>query len=194
MFAFGLLVAAFMSPYANHRTDRWGGSLENRLRFPLAVIDAVRARTGRDVVVGLRIPGDELVPGGLDRAQMREIAQRFDATGQIDYLNVIAGNNLERFARIRHWPPTPAPHGLFAELAAGIKRVVTVPVICVGRVNDPESLRHHPHLRRIEIGSPTGAISYPSPAALHAGAPRRYGPVPALGEHTEKIRKEFGGG
>jgi 2,4-dienoyl-CoA reductase-like NADH-dependent reductase (Old Yellow Enzyme family) len=44
LFAFGLLVAAFMSPYANHRTDRWGGSLENRLRFPLAVIDAVRAR------------------------------------------------------------------------------------------------------------------------------------------------------
>src|SRR5919108_165630 len=137
LFAFGLLVAAFMSPYANHRTDRWGGSLENRLRFPLAVLDAVRARAGRDFVVGLRIPGDELVPGGLDRAHMLEIAQRFDATGQIDYLNVIAGNNLERFARIRHWPPTPAPHGLFAELAAGIKRVVTVPVFCVGRVTDP---------------------------------------------------------
>ena len=137
LFAFGLLVAAFMSPYANHRTDRWGGSLENRLRFPLAVIDAVRARAGRDFVVGLRIPGDELVPGGLDRAHMLEIAQRFDATGQIDYLNVIAGNNLERFARIRHWPPTPAPHGLFVELAAGIKRVVTVPVFCVGRVTDP---------------------------------------------------------
>ncbi len=63
--------------------------------------------------------------------------------------------------------------------------------IAFGRVNDPESLRHHPHLRRIEIGSPTGPISHPSPAALHAGAPRRYGPVPALGEHTEKIRKEF---
>src|SRR5712691_10479887 len=45
--------------------------------------------------------------------------------------------------------------------------------IAFGRVNDPESLRHHPHLRRIEIGSPTGAISHPSPAALHAGAPRR---------------------
>src|SRR5262249_41259898 len=66
--------------------------------------------------------------------------------------------------------------------------------IAFGRVNDPESLRHHPHLRRITIGSPTGAVSSPSPAALWSGAPRRYGPVPAVGEHSEKVWKEFGGG
>jgi formyl-CoA transferase len=63
--------------------------------------------------------------------------------------------------------------------------------IAFGRVNDPASLRHHPHLRRITIGSPTGPVSYPAPAAQRSGAPRRYGPVPALGEHSEKIRKEF---
>jgi itaconate CoA-transferase len=66
--------------------------------------------------------------------------------------------------------------------------------IAFGRVNDPESLRHHPHLRRITIGSPTGPVSYPAPAALRSGEPRQYGPIPALGEHSEKIRKEFGGG
>jgi formyl-CoA transferase len=66
--------------------------------------------------------------------------------------------------------------------------------IAFGRVNDPESLRHHPHLRRIAIGSPTGPLSYPAPAALWSGAPRDYGPIPALGEHSDKIRKEFGGG
>ena len=66
--------------------------------------------------------------------------------------------------------------------------------IAFGRVSDPESLRHHPHLRRITIGSPTGPVSYPAPAALWSGAPRRYGAVPALGEHGEKVRKEFGGG
>ena len=65
--------------------------------------------------------------------------------------------------------------------------------IAFGRVNDPESLRHHPHLRRITIGSPTGPVSYPAPAALRSGEPRQYGPIPALGEHSEKIRKEFGG-
>ena len=66
--------------------------------------------------------------------------------------------------------------------------------IAFGRVNDPESLRHHPHLRRITIGSPTGPLSYPAPAPLRSGEPRHYGPVPALGEHSDKIRKEFGGG
>jgi len=66
--------------------------------------------------------------------------------------------------------------------------------IAFGRVSDPEALRHHPHLRRITVGTPTGPVSYPAPAALRAGAPREYGPVPALGEHTDRIRKEFGGG
>jgi len=65
--------------------------------------------------------------------------------------------------------------------------------IAFGRVSDPESLRHHPHLRRITIGSPTGPVSYPAPAAQRSGEPRRYGSVPALGEHSAKIRKEFGG-
>ena len=64
--------------------------------------------------------------------------------------------------------------------------------IAFGRVSDPESLRHHPHLRRITIGSPTGPVSYPAPAASWPGAPRHYGAIPALGEHSEKIRKEFG--
>jgi itaconate CoA-transferase len=66
--------------------------------------------------------------------------------------------------------------------------------IAFGRVSDPESLRHHPHLRRITIGSPTGPVSYPAPAALWSGARRRYGAVPALGEHTKKVRREFEGG
>jgi itaconate CoA-transferase len=64
--------------------------------------------------------------------------------------------------------------------------------IAFGRVGDPETLRNHPHLRRITIGSPSGPVSYPAPAALRSGVPRQYGPVPALGEHTEKVRREFG--
>jgi itaconate CoA-transferase len=63
--------------------------------------------------------------------------------------------------------------------------------IAFGRVNTPAELARHPHLRRITVGSPSGPLSYPAPAAQWAGEPRRYGPVPALGEHTEKIRAEF---
>jgi itaconate CoA-transferase len=63
--------------------------------------------------------------------------------------------------------------------------------IAFGRVNGTAELATHPHLRRITIGSPSGPISYPAPAALWAGEQRQYGPVPAVGEHSAKIRAEF---
>jgi len=63
--------------------------------------------------------------------------------------------------------------------------------IAYALVNDTAGLARHPHLRRISVGSPTGPIHMPAPPALRASETRRYGPVPALGEHTEKIRAEF---
>ena len=135
--AYGLLIDVFMSPHTNKRNDRYGGSLENRLRFPIEVIEAVRQAAGPDLIVGMRIPGDEFIDGGLDDGAMKEIAQVLEATGKLDYLNVIAGNNLDRIHRTVHWPPTPAPHGLFVPLAAGIKQVVSLPVFTVGRIVDP---------------------------------------------------------
>ena len=134
--AFGLLIAAFMSPYSNRRTDAYGGSLDNRLRFPLEVIAAVREGAGSGLIVGIRIPGDEFVDGGLDTGAMQEVAGRLEAGGGLDYFNVIAGTNLDRIHRATHWPPTPAPHGLFVPLAAGIKRAVSLPVFAVGRIVD----------------------------------------------------------
>ena len=73
-----------------------------------------------------------------------------------------------------------------------LSRMLTEADIAFGRVNTPAELAQHPHLRRIAIGSPTGPISVPAPAAQHAGEPRRYGPVPAVGEHSARIRAEFG--
>ena len=63
--------------------------------------------------------------------------------------------------------------------------------IAFARVNDTATLAKHPHLRRISFGSPSGPVSTPAPAPLRAGETRVYGPIPALGEHTEAIRKEF---
>jgi formyl-CoA transferase len=63
--------------------------------------------------------------------------------------------------------------------------------IAFARVNQPTDLAKHPHLRRVTVETPTGPVSYPAPAAQRAGETRRYGAVPALGEHTEKIRAEF---
>jgi itaconate CoA-transferase len=63
--------------------------------------------------------------------------------------------------------------------------------IAFGRVNDVAGLIRHPHLRRIEVETPSGPVSYPAPAPIRDQA-RQYGPIPALGEHTDKVRKEFG--
>ena len=63
--------------------------------------------------------------------------------------------------------------------------------IAFGRINDPELLRKHPHLRRVTVDSPSGPVSMPAPTAIHDGVSRRYGAVPALGEHSEMVRKEF---
>jgi itaconate CoA-transferase len=64
--------------------------------------------------------------------------------------------------------------------------------IAFGRVNGPEDLARHPHLRRVSVGSPGGSISMPAPPAQRSGEVRAYGPIPSLGEHTEKIKSEFG--
>ena len=135
--AFGFLVAAFLSPVANRRTDRYGGSLENRTRFCREVVSAVRDGVGRDGIVGLRIPGDELVDGGLELEEMKAVARMIESDGEVDYLNVIAGTNMDRLLRAEHWPPTPARHGLFVHLAAGIRSAVGLPVFTVGRITDP---------------------------------------------------------
>jgi formyl-CoA transferase len=63
--------------------------------------------------------------------------------------------------------------------------------IAFARVNDVAGLARHPHLRRITVETPSGPVSYPAPAARSAAASRRYGKVPALGEHTARVRGEF---
>jgi len=135
--AFGFLVGAFLSPFSNTRTDDYGGCLDNRLRFALRIIDAVRDAAGPDRIVGIRLPGDERVDGGLTRDDLIEIAGRLTAGGKLDYVNVIVGTNYDRIQRMEHWPPTPAPHGLYVPLATGMKQAVAKPVFTTGRITDP---------------------------------------------------------
>ncbi len=135
--AFGYLPGAFFSPASNMRSDEYGGSSRNRVRFALEAAASVRAAAGPDLIVGMRIAGDEMTVGGLGNEDMAEIATLLDEAGTLDYLNVVAGTNNDRVMRWEHWPASPAPHGLFAPLAARIRQVVTVPVFVTGRVTDP---------------------------------------------------------
>jgi 2,4-dienoyl-CoA reductase-like NADH-dependent reductase (Old Yellow Enzyme family) len=133
--AHGLLLAAFLSPLTNHRDDDYGGSLEARMRLPLAVIDAVRAACGPEMIVGVRLGVDDLRDGGLRPDDATEIAQAMQ--DRVDYLSVMVGNNNYLEPRVQHWPPTPAPHGLFRGAARTIREAVSVPVCAVGRITSP---------------------------------------------------------
>lgn len=135
--AFGYLPHAFLSPLTNRRTDQYGVSLANRLRFLLEVIDRIHSETGSSRILGVRIPGDEFQPGGLTLDDMKEVARILDETGKVDYLNVIAHSNTGHTGRALHWPPTPSKHGLFIPLASAIKKVVDTPVFGIGRITSP---------------------------------------------------------
>jgi mycofactocin system FadH/OYE family oxidoreductase 2 len=128
------LMRQFLSPLTNLRTDDYGGSLENRMRFPLEVIAAVRKTVGPDYTLGIRLCADEMVQGGLTLDDTREIARRFEATKNIDFIDLSLATfyNLYLVGATMH-----TPLGYTIPLAAGIKSVVNLPVFCTGRINDP---------------------------------------------------------
>ncbi len=131
--AHGYLGMQFWSPFVNFRTDEYGGSLENRMRFSLEVLDAVRREVGEDFVVGVRISGDEMSSTGLNLENMIEISQRLEATGQLDFLDVSVGSYKTGFLMIA---PMMIPLRPFVYLASEIKQVVGVPVFTANRIND----------------------------------------------------------
>lgn len=135
--AFGFLPQAFLSPLTNFRTDQYGGSLANRLRFLIEVLGAVRTELGPSQILGVRLPGDEFEHGGLSLDDMKQVCRELCQLKLVDYVNVIAHTNFTHTGRSRHWAPTPSKHGTFVGLAAAIKECVTVPVFTVGRVIDP---------------------------------------------------------
>jgi 2,4-dienoyl-CoA reductase-like NADH-dependent reductase (Old Yellow Enzyme family) len=89
----------------NQRTDEWGGSFENRLRFPRRIIQAVRDRVGRDVMVGYRLGVEEFTPGGVTLEESTRVAREFAREGLIDYLSLSQGNfnTLETHLPDRHF-------------------------------------------------------------------------------------------
>ncbi|KDE41247.1 DgcA Dimethylglycine demethylase subunit A [Nitrincola lacisaponensis] len=131
------LIDQFWSPRVNKRTDEWGGSFENRMRFGMEVLKAVREEVGPDFVVGMRICGDEFHPDGLTHEDMKQIAAYYDATGLVDFFGVIGSgcdthNTLANVIPNMSYPPEP-----FLHLASGIKEVVKVPVIHAQNIKDP---------------------------------------------------------
>jgi 2,4-dienoyl-CoA reductase-like NADH-dependent reductase (Old Yellow Enzyme family)/thioredoxin reductase len=137
----GWLLNQFLSPANNQRTDRFGGSLENRARISLMVADNIRRKCGRDFIIDFRISGDDFMEDGADQAEVAEFAKLL--AEKIDMIHVSAANFNNRRASIRMFPSMFYPRGVNAFLAEEIKRHVSIPVVTVGGFNDPA------HMERI---------------------------------------------
>jgi dimethylglycine catabolism A len=133
--AHGYLISQFHAPFENRRTDAYGGSLENRARFGLEVLRAVKAAVpGMPVVYRLSV--EDFFPGGLPFDEGRQIAL-WAANAGADALHVTAGHYRSLPSAQVVLPPMTFPDATFLDFAAAVKKMVRVPVIAVGRLGDP---------------------------------------------------------
>jgi 2,4-dienoyl-CoA reductase-like NADH-dependent reductase (Old Yellow Enzyme family) len=125
----------FLSPLTNDRDDRYGGPLENRARFAVEALQAVRDAVGSELTVGVRFNLREEMPEGYDASGGVEIAQLLEATGLVDYLHAVVGSPWGDPSYIQPQYYGPAE---WAELAGQVRKAVTLPVVYAGRVNTVE--------------------------------------------------------
>ena len=128
----GYLIAEFMSPYANKRVDEYGGVLVNRLRFVREVIDDIRAKTSPDFPILFRISSAELMPGGRTIQDTMAIAIMLEKWG-IDAIDLTCGT----YGEGSTIPNMASPHAWNIDAAGELKKVVSIPVMAVGRITDP---------------------------------------------------------
>jgi len=141
LIAYGHLIDQFWTPLVNRRTDRYGGSLENRMRFSLEVLTEVREQVGDDFIVGIRMSGDEHQDGGLSREDCIAIASGLVKTGMLDFVNVIEGF-IGTDEAIRHViPVTGTPTAPHLQLAAAVKEALDIPVFHAARITDLPTAR-----------------------------------------------------
>jgi len=133
--AHGYLIEQFLSTATNKRTDRYGGDLNGRMKFALEILERTRELVGRDFPIMFRLSGDEYLESGLTLNDTKVIAIGLEKAG-VDCLDISAGT-YDSPQRGHSTQPMAIPRGFMVHLAKGIKEVVDVPVITVGRINDP---------------------------------------------------------
>lgn len=140
--AYGHLLDQFWSPYTNTLDDDYGGSLENRMRFSLEVLQAIRDRVGKDFIVGVRNVADEVLENGLTKADGIEIACRLRDSGLIDFLNIIRGH-IDTDAALTDVIPVQgmrnSPH---LEFAGELREITQFPTFHAGKIPDLSTARY----------------------------------------------------
>jgi 2,4-dienoyl-CoA reductase-like NADH-dependent reductase (Old Yellow Enzyme family)/NADH dehydrogenase FAD-containing subunit len=130
----GYLTNSFMSPLTNHRKDEYGGSIENRMRFPLEIVAAIRACVGKDFPIIAKMTAEDGLTGGLELSESLEMGKMLE-TASLDCINVTVGIH---FVMERMVQPMAMPRGCLVPYAKAFKDVLRIPVAAVGRINNPE--------------------------------------------------------
>ena len=138
----GTLIEQFWSPAMNHRTDGYGGNLENRMRLGLETLEAIRGEVGDDYVVGIRMPGDQMLKGGLSADDCVEIARVYAASGLIDFISIVGGNASTYKDEAQIWPTMWVPSASYLVLAKAVKDEVDIPIFHATRITDAATADH----------------------------------------------------
>jgi 2,4-dienoyl-CoA reductase-like NADH-dependent reductase (Old Yellow Enzyme family) len=128
----GYLISQFLSPVTNLRDDAYGGSMENRMRFGLEVVEKVRFAVGHEYPVIMRLAGNDFMEGGNTNRESRLFAAETEKAG-VDMFNITGGWHETRVPQLTMC----VPHRAYVYLARGIKSAVSVPVLASNRINDP---------------------------------------------------------
>ncbi|MBV8654229.1 MAG: FAD-dependent oxidoreductase, partial [Alphaproteobacteria bacterium] len=139
---YGHLADQFWSPATNKRDDQYGGSLENRMRFSLEVLEAIRKRVGPDYIVGVRMVCDEDWERGLSKEEGVSIAQRLASSGLIDFINVIRGHIDSDEALSQVIPSMGTRLAPNLDFAGEVRAVTKFPVFHAARIQDVATARH----------------------------------------------------
>ena len=129
--AHGYLIAQFLSPLTNQRTDEYGGPVEHRLRFALEILGAVRRAVSPGFPVGIRLSGNERLPGGLDNAECIVIARAISDSGFVDFIDLSAGVYQSMHKMVG---PMNEPRGYELPDSVAVSRAITTPCIVTGRI------------------------------------------------------------
>tara|TARA_B110000908_G_C10262879_1_gene460703 strand:+ start:216 stop:2261 length:2046 start_codon:yes stop_codon:yes gene_type:complete len=140
---YGHLLDQFWSPLTNDLTGPYGAdTLENRMRFPMDVLAAVRKRVGDDFIVGFRYTADEAQKGGINAADGLEISKRLAATGQLDFLNVVRGRIHTDPAMTDLIPVQGMANAPHLDFAGMVKKVTGMPTFHAAKIPDVATARH----------------------------------------------------
>lgn len=140
--SYGHLFDSWWSPATNHRTDEWGGSVENRLKFPWRVLEAIRARVGDEFIVGLRMFIEESIPGGLKTEDGLDILSRLEADGLVDFINVIRGATYTDAALTEVIPIHGMPAAPHLDFAGMVRQATHLPILHAAKIDDVATARH----------------------------------------------------